>query len=252
MIERWNVETRSLRQRVTLQKKTEQVADSRGHPERLWGTDGTATPDAAAATRSALATCTYANGTAGVGATLTANANGALAAIDGVSLAVNDYLVVKDQAAALQNGLYRVTQLGSASTPWILTRATTMDAASEYVAKTTEVLGGTVYEDTQWTCTNTTAPTVGTTSIAWQQTEWRNIAAKVYTPSGRKLELVKQLVSSATHIVELRYRPVLVEAAAEKNFRVVYNGRTFNIGFINDLEERHVKLELLCTEEKNA
>lgn len=59
-----------------------------------------------AATTAALPAVTYANGTGGVGATLTADANGALPAQDGVTLVVNDRLLVKDQAAQLQNGIY--------------------------------------------------------------------------------------------------------------------------------------------------
>src|SRR5438045_995988 len=46
-------------------------------------------PNCRAATTGALAANTYANGSSGVGATLTANANGAIAAQDGVTLVVN-------------------------------------------------------------------------------------------------------------------------------------------------------------------
>lgn len=84
----------------------------------------------AAATTAALAACTYNNGAAGVGATLTANANGALAAIDGVTLAVNDRLLVKNQASGLQNGLYAVTSVGSGGAPWILTRTSDADTTA--------------------------------------------------------------------------------------------------------------------------
>ena len=52
-----------------------------------------------ASTTAALAAVTYNNGTAGVGATLTANANGALAAQDGVTLVAAERLLVKNQAA---------------------------------------------------------------------------------------------------------------------------------------------------------
>src|SRR6056300_987485 len=44
-------------------------------------------------------TATYSNGTAGVGATLTAGSNGAIV-IDGVSLSVDDRVLVKDQSTA--------------------------------------------------------------------------------------------------------------------------------------------------------
>lgn len=57
---------------------------------------------------------------------LTADANGALAAQDGVPLAVGDRLLVKNEASAISNGLYFVSSLGSAGTPWVLKR--TQDA----------------------------------------------------------------------------------------------------------------------------
>lgn len=76
----------------------------------------------AAATTAALAANTYNNGTSGVGATLTGNANGALAAIDGITPVVGYRILVKNETAAANNGLYIVTQVGDGSTPYILTR----------------------------------------------------------------------------------------------------------------------------------
>lgn len=82
-----------------------------------------------AATQAALPAVTYDNGAAGVGATLTADAVGALPAQDGVTMVAGDRLLVKNQAAALQNGIYVVTALGDASNPFILTRATDCDGS---------------------------------------------------------------------------------------------------------------------------
>ena len=82
------------------------------------------------ATTAALPTSTYDNGTDGVGATLTADANGALIDIDSISLVVDDRIIVKDQAIALQNGIYVVTSLGDGSNPWVLTRATDCDSSA--------------------------------------------------------------------------------------------------------------------------
>lgn len=83
------------------------------------------------ATTSALPAVTYDNGVAGVGATLTADANGALPSIDGVALSVNDRVLVKNQVAGLENGIYAVTQLGDGSNPFILTRSEDADEDSE-------------------------------------------------------------------------------------------------------------------------
>lgn len=74
---------------------------------------------------------TYSNGTSGVGATLTFNgATQAAIQIDGVTLSVNNRVLVKNQDPRY-NGMYRVTNIGSASTNWVLTRDATADTPSE-------------------------------------------------------------------------------------------------------------------------
>ena len=82
------------------------------------------------ATTAAL-TATYANNTPGlVPATLTATGFGALA-VDGVSLALGDRVLVKNQTTQLQNGIYSVTAVGSSTTRWVLTRAADADTTAE-------------------------------------------------------------------------------------------------------------------------
>lgn len=88
---------------------------------------------------------TYSNGTAGVGATLTATVNGA-AALDGITLALNDRVLFPAQSSSFQNGIYTVTTLGSAGTPAIYTRATDYDQPSEIdPGDTIGVLQGNTY-----------------------------------------------------------------------------------------------------------
>jgi len=81
----------------------------------------------ALATTAALPANTYNNGTSGVGATLTANANGALS-IDSTLTVVAERVLIKNEVAGANNGVYVVTQVGSAGTPYILTRATDFDS----------------------------------------------------------------------------------------------------------------------------
>ena len=117
-----------------------------------------------AATTAALPASTYANGV------LTADANGALAAQDGVTLVADERLLVKDQGSGLQNGLYVVTQVGTAGTPWILTRAADADTSAEVTAGLYMwVTEGTTNADTAWTLTTDDPITLGTTSLAFTQ-----------------------------------------------------------------------------------
>ena len=71
---------------------------------------------------------TYNNGTAGVGATLTNAGTQAALVIDGVTMVVNDRVLVYEQTDATQNGVYTVTNIGSGSTNWVLTRSTDTDS----------------------------------------------------------------------------------------------------------------------------
>ena len=123
-----------------------------------------------AGTTAALAANTYANGTAGVGATLTGNANGALAAQDGVTLVVNDRLLVMNEAAAANNGPYALTQVGDATHPYILTRVTDCDQAAELPLSTFLITEGTTHTRQKWTIPGGSY-TIGTTAITLVQTD---------------------------------------------------------------------------------
>lgn len=79
------------------------------------------------ATAAALPACTYANGTLGVGATLTGDSNGRLT-VDGVAQTTGKSILVKNQADAKQNGIYYITAQGiDGSAPFVLTRRSDTD-----------------------------------------------------------------------------------------------------------------------------
>ncbi len=83
------------------------------------------------ATAAALPAVTYANGVAGVGATLTATGVGALT-VDGEAIASTGLrILVKDQAAQLQNGIYSVTTVGDGSNAFVLTRTEDCDTSEQ-------------------------------------------------------------------------------------------------------------------------
>ena len=117
------------------------------------------------ATTVALATSTYNNGNG----TITANANGALA-IDGVTLTSGDRVLIKNQASAVQHGIYTVTDAGSGSTPFVLTRGPDADTAAELTGGTFFfVEEGTQNADSGYVATHNGTPTLGTTNITFSQ-----------------------------------------------------------------------------------
>jgi hypothetical protein len=125
------------------------------------------------ATTAALPANTYNNGTSGVGATLTANANGALS-VDSTLTVVNNRVLVKNEVTQANNGVYVVTQVGTAGTPYILTRATDFDTAGTGVDQIDEgdfflVTSGTANANTAWVQQTAPPITIGTTAIVFQQ-----------------------------------------------------------------------------------
>lgn len=114
-------------------------------------------------------TAVYNNGTSGVGATLTNSGTQAALVLDGVTVSVSDRVLVKNQTAQAENGIYTVTDTGSGSTDWVLTRATDFNTSAEIQGGDfVFVTGGTTYDNTGWVQTST-GVTVGTTAIVWQQ-----------------------------------------------------------------------------------
>jgi hypothetical protein len=125
------------------------------------------------ATTTALAANTYNNGASGVGATLTANANGALS-VDSVAVVVGNRILVKNEVTQANNGVYTVTQTGSAGTPYILTRATDFDSAGTGVDQIDAgdfflITAGTTLANTSWVQQTPLPITVGTTALVFQQ-----------------------------------------------------------------------------------
>jgi hypothetical protein len=118
---------------------------------------------------------TYNNGTAGVGATLTNAGTQAALVIDGVTLSVADRVLVYEQTDETENGIYVVTDVGSVSTNWILTRssdANTFVSASPAglsEGSTVFVQQGTTGAGETYTCNTPGTITFGTTNITFAQ-----------------------------------------------------------------------------------
>jgi hypothetical protein len=120
------------------------------------------------ATTTTLPTNTYNNGTSGVGATLTATSVGTLT-IDGQLIALNDRIIVKNEATSANNGLYYCTTAGTASVAYVLTRTLDGDSSAELDGAYAFVEVGTQNEATSWGIANNTTITIGTTAISFTQ-----------------------------------------------------------------------------------
>jgi hypothetical protein len=125
-------------------------------------------PSVQAATVAALPANTYSNGASGVGATLTAVLPGVLV-VDGITVALGNRVLVQDEVAAANNGIYVVTTLGTVSVAYILTRAADMNQAAEVPGAFTFVEAGTVNAGAGFTVAGAGPYVIGTTAINWTQ-----------------------------------------------------------------------------------
>lgn len=139
---------------------------------------------------------TYDNGASGVGATLTNAGTQEALVIDGIAVATNDRVLIYGQTAAAQNGVYTVTDIGSSSTNWILTRAT--DADSYGANSSTELGQGSYFFVTSgmtgagesYVITTVGTITFGTTGITFSQFS----ASPTYT-GGTNIDVTGQTIS---------------------------------------------------------
>lgn len=114
-------------------------------------------------------TATYANGVAGVGATLTNNGAQAAFSVDSYSPLINERVLVKNQSNSAENGIYDLTVVGNGSTNWVLTRSTDFDTPTEMNnSGVIPVLYGTQQTGTGW-LRGTTVTTIGTDPITFIQ-----------------------------------------------------------------------------------
>lgn len=127
------------------------------------------------ATTTTLPAYTYNNGVSGVGATITAVANGALS-VDGATPSIGDRVLVKNETLtnAPYNGIYTVTTVGSVSAAFVLTRATDYDTSGSGTNEIDEgdfilVTAGTANANTSWVQQTPLPITVGTTSLVFLQ-----------------------------------------------------------------------------------
>jgi hypothetical protein len=150
---------------------------------------------------------TYNNGTAGVGATLTNAGTQAALVIDGVTVSVADRVLVYQQTNQTQNGIYVVTNVGSGSTNWILTRASDADtyvinsAAGLSEGSTVFVQQGATGSGETYTCNTTGVIVFGTTNISFAQISSAQIysAGTGLTLAGTQFSITNTGVTAASY-----------------------------------------------------
>ena len=118
-------------------------------------------------------TATYYNGTSGVGATITDNSPYIALSLDGVTAAFNDRILMKNSTNTAWNGIYTVSNTGSGSYPWVLSRSYDYDQIGAGVNEIDQgdliyVTGGSTLAGSSWVQQQVVA-TIGTDPITFVQ-----------------------------------------------------------------------------------
>ena len=150
---------------------------------------------------------TYNNGTAGVGATLTNAGTQVALVIDGVTLNTNDRVLIYNQTNQYENGVYTVTNTGSGSTNWVLTRATDADTYDPFSPNSLGqgdaffVTSGNTGAGETYICNTVGTITFGTTAITFAQISSAQIysAGTGLTLSGTQFSITNTGVSANTY-----------------------------------------------------
>lgn len=116
--------------------------------------------------------------------------------MDGVTLAANDRVLLKNQTAPAENGIYVWTASGSA-----LTRALDADSWTELAGSTVTVTEGTVNADTVYVCTANEGGTLGTTAVTWAQV---GSGGATYT-AGTGISIASNVISIDTAVGVRKY-----------------------------------------------
>jgi hypothetical protein len=127
--------------------------------------------------------------------------------IDGVTLSVNDRVLIYAQTNQTQNGVYVVTNVGSGSTNWILTRSTDTDTYG-LVSPTTLGEGSTFFVQQgvtgageTYTCNTSGVIVFGTTNITFVQISATQIysAGTGLTLTGTQFSISNTAVSANSY-----------------------------------------------------
>lgn len=109
-----------------------------------------------------------ANTVGGSNTTLTRVGNGAFPSQDGVTLNIQGQsILVMNEASQLTWGVYQLTQVGSAGTPWILTRRSDSNVGGDLECAVYSVEQGTRFVGTSWKQI-TPSPTLGSSNIVFK------------------------------------------------------------------------------------
>lgn len=133
--------------------------------------------------------------------------------VDGVTLALADRILIKNQANAADNGIYLVSSIGK---PW---RAPDAAAAEQLLGATVAVTEGAINADTVWLGAANAPIVVGTTALPWGQVGGNNFG--IVAVAGQSNVVADQPMDTLT--LEAGLGIILTTDAATDKVRISSN-----------------------------
>ena len=152
------------------------------------------------------------------GGTLTNSASNAALSLDGVTVVAGNRILVKNQTAGAENGIYVVTTVGDGSTAWVLTRADDANASAEMTGGVfTFVEEGTVGADNGYVFTHNGAPTLGSTALTVSQFSGAGqiVAGDALSKSGNTLNVNDDNITVEVNSDALRIKGIAATAVGD-------------------------------------
>jgi len=152
------------------------------------------------------------------GGTLTNSGSNAALSLDGVTVVAGNRILVKDQTAGAENGIYVVTTVGDGSTAWVLTRADDANASAEMTGGVfTFVEEGTVGADNGYVFTHNGAPTLGSTALTVSQFSGAGqiVAGDALSKSGNTLNVNDDNITVEVNSDALRIKGISATAIGD-------------------------------------
>lgn len=157
--------------------------------------------------------------------------------IDGVVLATNDRILIKDQSAGAENGIYTVNASGAP------TRAADANSAGELINATVYVSEGTANADKVYTCTNNATITLGTTSLVFAEVNGGTVPQASTTVQG-KVELATLAEAEAKTDTDRAVTPAALAGFALKKTATVGDGSSTTLTVTHNLNTADVIVQV--------
>ena len=169
------------------------------------------------------------------GTLATAYANGQV--IDGVTLVTGDRILIKDQSAGAENGIYTVNASGAP------TRATDADTAAEIKQAAVFVQEGTVNADNAFVLSNNGTITLGTTALVFVTFSSATVPAASTTVAG-KVQLADATAAEAKSSTSLALTPASVINFPIKKLFTIGDGSSTSLTCTHNLGTKDVMVQI--------